>query len=41
MTPDRLQARIRAQLDLGSPDLETHVLATELAALAARARERL
>ncbi len=41
MTPDRLQARIRAQLDLGAPDLETHVLATELAALGARARERL
>ncbi len=41
MSPDRLQARIRAQLDLGAPDLETHVLAAELAALAARARERL
>ncbi len=41
MSPDRLQARIRAQLELGAPDLETHVLATELAALAGRARERL
>ena len=41
MSPDRIQARIRAQLDLGAPDLETHVLAAELAALASRARERL
>ncbi len=41
MSPDRIQARIRAQLELGAPDLETHVLAAELAALASRARERL
>lgn len=41
MLPDRLQARIRAQLALPSPDLEARVLATELVALAGRARERL
>lgn len=41
MLPDRLQARIRAQLELPSPDLEARVLATELAELGNRARERL
>jgi len=41
MLPDRLQARIRAQLALPAPDLEARVLAAELAALTARARERL
>lgn len=41
MLPDRLQARIRAQLALPSPDLEARVLASELAGLAGRARERL
>lgn len=41
MLPDRLQARIRAQLALPSPDLEARVLAAELASLANRARERL
>lgn len=41
MTPDRLHARIRAQLELPSPDLEARPLAAEVAALAARARERL
>lgn len=41
MLPDRLQARIRAQLALPAPDLEARVLAGELVGLAARARERL
>lgn len=41
MLPDRLQARIRAQLALPAPDLEARVLAAELAELAGRARERL
>jgi hypothetical protein len=41
MLPDRLQARIRAQLELPAPDLEARVLAAELVALATRARERL
>jgi hypothetical protein len=41
MVPERLQARIRAQLALPAPDLEARVLAAELVALAARARERL
>ena len=41
MTPDRLQARIRAQIELTTPDLEAHLLATEYVSLATRARERL
>ena len=41
MLPDRLQARIRAQLALPAPDLEARVLAGELAGLTGRARERL
>ena len=41
MLPDRLQARIRAQLTLPAPDLEARVLAGELAELTGRARERL
>lgn len=41
MLPERLQARIRHQLSLPVPDLEARGLATELAELAQRARERL
>ncbi len=41
MQIDRLIARIRGQLELGSPDLEARSLAGEYAALCARARERL
>jgi len=41
MQLDRLIARIRGQLELGSPDLEARSLAGEYAALCARARERL
>lgn len=41
MQPDRLQARIRHQLTLPSPDLEARALAQELAEMGLRARERL
>ena len=41
MQTDRLIARIRGQLELGTPDLEARSLAGEYAALCARARERL
>jgi hypothetical protein len=41
MQLDRLIARIRGQLELGTPDLEARSLAGEYAALCARARERL
>lgn len=41
MRPDRLQARIRHQLSLPSPDLEARALAVELAETGRRARERL
>jgi len=41
MQLDRLIARIRGQLELGSPDLEARSLAGEYATLCARARERL
>lgn len=41
MTPDRLQARIRAQIELTTPDLEAHLLATEYVNLTGRTRERL
>ena len=41
MSPERLIARIRLQLELGNPDLESRSLASEYAALCARARERL
>lgn len=41
MQLDRLIARIRGQLELGSPDLEARSLAGEYAALCLRARERL
>ncbi len=41
MSPERLIARIRLQLELGLPDLESRALASEYAALCARARERL
>ena len=41
MQLDRLIARIRGQLELGSPDLEARSLAGEYAVLCARARERL
>lgn len=41
MQPDRLQARIRHQLSLPSPDLEARPLAQELAEMGRRARERL
>lgn len=41
MLPEKLQARIRNQLALGTPDLEARALATELAEMGRRARERL
>ncbi|MFZ9201513.1 MAG: hypothetical protein ACO23N_03675 [Opitutales bacterium] len=41
MQPERLHARIRHQIALASPDLEARALATELAEMGARARERL
>jgi hypothetical protein len=41
MQVDRLIARIRGQLELGTPDLEARSLAGEYAALCQRARERL
>lgn len=41
MVAERLIARIRGQLELGTPDLEARSLAGEYAALCARARERL
>jgi len=41
MQTDRLIARIRGQMELGTPDLEARSLAGEYAALCARARERL
>ncbi len=41
MQVERLIARIRGQLELGTPDLEARSLAGEYAALCARARERL
>lgn len=41
MSPERLIARIRLQLELGTPDLESRSLASEYAALCGRARERL
>lgn len=41
MSPERLIARIRLQLELGTPDLESRSLASEYASLCARARERL
>ncbi|NBX34956.1 hypothetical protein EBR16_06310, partial [bacterium] len=41
MQLDRLIARIRGQLELGTPDLEARSLAGEYANLCARARERL
>lgn len=41
MSPERLIARIRLQLELGTPDLESRSLASEYAGLCARARERL
>jgi len=41
MQAERLIARIRGQLELGTPDLEARSLAGEYAALCLRARERL
>ncbi len=41
MQAERLIARIRGQLELGTPDLEARSLAGEYAALCQRARERL
>lgn len=41
MLADRLIARIRGQLELGTPDLEARSLAGEYAALCVRVRERL
>lgn len=41
MLPERLHARIRHQIALAVPDLEARALATELAEMGARARERL
>lgn len=41
MQAERLIARIRGQLELGTPDLEARSLAGEYAALCVRARERL
>ena len=41
MNVERLIARIRGQLELGTPDLEARSLAGEYAALCGRARERL
>ena len=41
MQVERLIARIRGQLELGTPDLEARSLAGEYAALCQRARERL
>ena len=41
MQAERLIARIRSQLELGTPDLEARSLAGEYAALCLRARERL
>ncbi|MFM7398310.1 MAG: hypothetical protein ACKO4N_05000, partial [Verrucomicrobiota bacterium] len=41
MSPERLIARIRLQLELGNPDLESRSLASDYAALCSRARERL
>ncbi len=41
MQIDKLIARIRGQLEIGSPDLEARTLASEYTALCQRARERL
>ncbi len=41
MSPERLIARIRLQLELGTPDLESRSLAAEYASLCSRVRERL
>jgi hypothetical protein len=41
MQIDKLIARIRGQLEAGTPDLEARTLATEYSALCLRARERL
>ena len=41
MQVERLIARIRGQLELGTPDLEARSLAGEYSALCQRARERL
>ena len=41
MQIDKLIARIRGQLEIGTPDLEARTLASEYSALCQRARERL